>query len=178
MFSTVVERFTTVAGELMDRIRTVLPEGSTKCRIRTRPRESRDPVTGSLRETLGEMESGMVFLDPTGVPMKYDQPGTLLRCKTWFMKAHPLGALRLRSCVSLRMKIYSEAIGAIACRTEVDVPGALPNSWQPSGALDTANLNLSDERKHAISQGARHILWVSWVSASDPHYDAKGTSFF
>ena len=28
----------------------------------------------AIMETLGEMESGMVFLDPTGMPMKYDQP--------------------------------------------------------------------------------------------------------
>ena len=77
-----------------------------------------------------------------------------------------------------RLQIYSEAIGATACRIEVDVPGALPNSWRPSGALDTANFNLTDEKKHDISQGARHILRESWVSASDPHYDAKGTSFF
>ena len=44
--------------------------------------------------------------------------------------------------------------------------------------MDTANFNLTDEKKHDISQGARHILRESWVSASDPHYDAKGTSLF
>ena len=41
MYGTIFEKFTVAAGELMEKIRTVLPEGSTKCRIRTRPRESR-----------------------------------------------------------------------------------------------------------------------------------------
>jgi len=57
----------------MSKIRTVLPEGSTKCRIRTCPRESREPIVGTLHETLGEMNSGMVFLDPSGIPLNYDQ---------------------------------------------------------------------------------------------------------
>ena len=73
MFSTVFENFHHAAGELMDKIRTVLPEGSTKCRIRTSAREMHQPTTSTLLETLGEESTGMVFLDPVGVPMKYDQ---------------------------------------------------------------------------------------------------------
>ena len=73
MFSTVFENFHHAAGELMDKIRTVLPEGSTKCRIRTSAREMHQPTTSTLLETLGEETTGMVFLDPVGVPMKYDQ---------------------------------------------------------------------------------------------------------
>ena len=41
MYGTIFEKFMVAAGELTDRIRTVLPEGSTKCRIRTRPHEFR-----------------------------------------------------------------------------------------------------------------------------------------
>ena len=40
-------------------------------------RESHDAAVSSLHETLGEEKVGMVFLDPTGVPMKYDQLGII-----------------------------------------------------------------------------------------------------
>ena len=29
----------------------------------------------ALHETVGEMSAGMVFLDPAGIPLKYDQRG-------------------------------------------------------------------------------------------------------
>ena len=89
----------------MNKIRSALPEGSTKCRIRTSAREMHQPATGSLLDTLGEGDicllmhcgcaascthpasfdvsypknvfpesTGMVFLDPQGVPLKFDQP--------------------------------------------------------------------------------------------------------
>lgn len=56
-FGTVFESFTTAAGQLMDKIKTVLPEGSTKCRIRFSARETHDPTTGTLLDTLGEETS-------------------------------------------------------------------------------------------------------------------------
>ena len=53
-FGTVLETFTAAAGQLMDRIKTVLPEGSTQCRIRFTARETHTPTTGTLLDTLGE----------------------------------------------------------------------------------------------------------------------------
>ena len=112
MFGTTFENFHAAAGSLMNKIRSALPEGSTKCRIRTSAREMHQPATGSLLDTLGEGDicvyhdalrvgqlpkgmrvlpplcpalacleknefpesTGMVFLDPQGVPLKFDQP--------------------------------------------------------------------------------------------------------
>ena len=73
MFGTVFDNFRTAVGTLMAKIRAALPEGSTACRIRASARESHRPTTGTLLETLGEERVGMVFLDPAGMPLKYDQ---------------------------------------------------------------------------------------------------------
>ncbi len=54
MFGTTFENFHAAAGSLMNKIRSALPEGSTKCRIRTSAREMHQPATGSLLDTLGE----------------------------------------------------------------------------------------------------------------------------
>ncbi len=64
MFSTIFENFHTASTQLMDKIRSALPEGTTACRIRAAARESHRPRTGTLLETLGEESQGMVFLDP------------------------------------------------------------------------------------------------------------------
>ena len=73
MFGTVLENFRAAVGTLMGKIRAALPEGSTACRIRASARETHRPTTGTLLETLGEERVGMVFLDPAGMPLKYDQ---------------------------------------------------------------------------------------------------------
>ena len=93
MYATSFENFHAAAGKLMNKIKTVLPEGSTQCRIRLSKRETHTPTISTLRETLGEENEGMVFLDPTGIPIKYDQ-----------------------------MEIFKDAIGAASCRIAVDVP--------------------------------------------------------
>ena len=73
MFGTIFESFHAASTQLMDKIRSALPEGATACRIRAAARESHRPTTGTLLETLGEEGQGMVFLDPVGMPLKYDQ---------------------------------------------------------------------------------------------------------
>ena len=144
MYATNFENFHAATGKLMDKIRTVLPEGSTKCRIRLSKRETHTPHISTLHETLGEESQGMVFLDPTGIPIKYDM-----------------------------LQIYKDAIGTAACRISVDA--LYKNSWQKTGLIiDTAkDLTLDDNWKRDISKGADHILQTSYVTASDPHLDAK-----
>ena len=73
MFGTIVESYHAASTQLMEKIRSALPEGATACRIRATARESHRPTTGTLLETLGEESQGMVFLDPSGMPLKYDQ---------------------------------------------------------------------------------------------------------
>jgi len=62
MYATSFENFHSAAGKLMDKIKTVLPEGSTQCRIRLSKRESHKPTISTLRDTLGEENEGMVVL--------------------------------------------------------------------------------------------------------------------
>ena len=73
LYGTIFENFNAAVGTLMSKIRSVLPEGSTACRIRASARETHQPRVGTIQDTLGEESCGMVFLDPTGVPLKYDQ---------------------------------------------------------------------------------------------------------
>ncbi len=73
MFGTIFESFHAASTQLMEKIKSALPEGATACRIRAAARESHRPTTGTLLETLGEESQGMVFLDPVGMPLKYDQ---------------------------------------------------------------------------------------------------------
>ena len=56
-------------------------------------RESHTPAVSTLYDTLGEESCGVVFLDPAGIPMKYDQ-----------------------------LEIYKDAVGTAECRIAVDVP--------------------------------------------------------
>ena len=58
---------------MMARIKSTLPEGNTKCRIRFSARETHNPTTGTLLDTLGTETTGLVYMDPVGVPLKYDQ---------------------------------------------------------------------------------------------------------
>ena len=73
MFGTIFESFHAASTQLMEKIKSALPAGATACRIRAAARESHRPTTGTLLETLGEESQGMVFLDPSGMPLKYDQ---------------------------------------------------------------------------------------------------------
>ena len=93
MYATSFENFHAAAGKLMVKIKTVLPEGSTKCWIRLSKRESHTPHVSTLRETLGEESTGMVFVDPTGTSMKYDM-----------------------------LQICRDAIGTAVCRIFVNAP--------------------------------------------------------
>jgi len=127
----------------MDKIRTVLPEGSTQCRIRFSKRESHTPQISTLKETLGEESEGMVFLDPQGIPIKYDM-----------------------------LQIYKDAIASTACRIAVDVPGQTKHTWQKTGLLIDSD-TFGDAWKRDICKGVDHILRTSYVTASDPHLDAK-----
>jgi len=73
-FGTTFEAYENATDTLMGRLRSVLPEGSTRCRIRANARESREPQQGTLMDTLGDETLGYVMLDPSCIsPMRYDQ---------------------------------------------------------------------------------------------------------
>ncbi len=127
----------------MGRLRSVLPEGSTRCRIRATARETREPKQGTLLDTLGDETVGYVMVDPTCVsPMKYDQ-----------------------------LEILNGIIGKSSVRIVVD--DALHNkSWRKvNAAIDTSDLG--DQWRRDFTQGAQQMLKETWVKATEPHYDAK-----
>ncbi len=144
MFGTIFESFHTAAGNLMNKIRAALPEGSTACRIRASARETHRPTTGTLLETLGEESTGMVFLDPVGMPLKYDQ-----------------------------LQVYRDIVGTSACRIEVDAEGKTRGSWYPTRlAFHTDDHpSLDDKWRKDLSLGAEHVLRESWITAGDAHYE-------
>ena len=57
----------------------------------------------------------------------------------------------------------------------MDVEGKTRGKWQSTGlVIQTGDgTNLGEKWRQDISQGADHVLRESWVTASDPHYDAK-----
>ena len=71
-FGTTFEAFHSACSTLMSKIKTVIPEGSPRARIRATRREFRVPKEGELGETLGEEAHGMVVVDAGGHPLKYD----------------------------------------------------------------------------------------------------------
>ena len=146
MFGTIFESFHSAVGNLMGKIRAALPEGSTACRIRASARETHQPTTGTLLETLGEESVGMVFLDPEGMPLKYDQ-----------------------------LQVFKDIVGTAACRIKVDAAGQTLGSWQPTGlSFDTTqHPSLDDKWRRDLSRGVDHVLQESWVTAADAHYAGR-----
>ena len=152
MYATNFENFHMASTALMHKIRTVLPEGSTKCRIRMSKRESHTPTISTLHESLGEETEGIVFIDPSGIPMKYDM-----------------------------LQIYKDIIGAGACRIAVDTPRDntwqqtelvidtdkdLHKSWRKDISLGAEHILKTTH----ISANDRHLDAKLW-----PHMHVYGT---
>ena len=72
-FGTVMESFQAACTHLLSKFKSVIPEGSSRARIRATRRESRQPHEEQLGSTLGEEGFGLVVVDCTGMPMKYDK---------------------------------------------------------------------------------------------------------
>jgi hypothetical protein len=146
LFGTVFEGFLSATTTLMEKFRSVLPVGSLRARIRATRREPRQVEEQELGSTLGEEGCGMVVVDMSGVPLKYDQ-----------------------------MTVFSDVIGRQNCRIEVDVPGRLGKGWRRAqSTVDTAaEADLGEEWRSQVQAGARLLLEETWVPANDPHLDAK-----
>ena len=67
-----LENFDVACKKLMDRIKHILPEGSSRARIRATTRVSLKLEEGSIGETLGDEARGMVVVDFDGHPQKSD----------------------------------------------------------------------------------------------------------
>ena len=145
-FGTTYEAFHGACGKIMERFRDVLPEGSRRARIRMTRRESHQPTEGTLDETLGEEACGMVVVDASGHPMKYDQ-----------------------------LQILENAVGTQNVRLELDVPREDGRGWRRTHSFTETQEDdlLNAQWCKDIQKGASHLLEETWVKASEAHYDAK-----
>ena len=145
-FGTVFETFYNACHQLMGRFKNVLPEGCLRARIRATRRESHHPKEGCLADTLGEETHGMVVVDGSGLPMKYDA-----------------------------LNVMADVVATQTSRIELDVPGEGGRGWQGTRrVVDIATDDtLGPQWRNDISQGAQHFRDETYVSVCEPHYDAK-----
>ena len=145
-YGTLYESFQQACETMMGKFQGCIPEGSLQARIRATKRETSTPERAgedTIGHTLADEAVGMVIVDPSGHPMKYDG-----------------------------LTVLENVIGTQHCRIEVDVPGPGGKGWQrTSGSINTAELG--EAVRKDISQGSAHILEQAYVPASDAHYDAR-----
>ena len=142
-FGTTFEAFHSACSELMTKIKTVIPEGSLRARIRASRREFRVPQEGELGETLGDEAHGMVVVDAGGYPLKYDA-----------------------------FNVMESVVAKQSVRLEIEQPGPGGRGWKRTNAvIDTDEFG--EAWRTDIAAGAKHIRGESWVKSNDAHYDAK-----
>jgi len=143
-FGTTFEAYQHATDTLVGRLRSVLPEGSTKCKIRATARQSREPVgQGTLLDTLGDETVGVVMVDPGCVsPFRYDQ-----------------------------LEIMNGIVGQTALRIRVEEASVDGKYWKKVDRdVDTSGLD--DQWKSDFAGGAA-LFKETWVRNSEAHYDAK-----
>ena len=130
-YGSVLEKFDEACRKLMSKVKSVLPHGCPRARIRATSREIRKPKEGVLGDTLGEEATGLVIVDPEGHPLKYDQ-----------------------------LSVYESLIGKQSVRIDIDVPGHGGRGWKRSGSsfeLETQQ-DLDEKWKEDLATGARYML--------------------
>ena len=131
-----MERYEVACKKLMDRFNSIIPEGSTRARIRASRRESHKPKEANLGSTLGEEATRMVVVDFDGHVMRYDQ-----------------------------MNVMESIVAAPASTLEIEVPGPRGKGWRRTdSSVDTADdPELDDEWRKDLSEGARHMREETWI---------------
>ena len=142
-FGTTFEAFHDACAALMCKIKSVIPEGSTRARIRATRHDSWQPNEGELGDTLGDEAHGMVVVDAGGHPLKYDA-----------------------------LSVMESVVATQHCRLEVDAPGPGGKGWRLAASTLSTD-DLGEQWRTDLASGARHVLNETWVPANDPHYDAK-----
>ena len=133
-----MELYDSACRRLMERVKSVLPQGCPRARIRATSRETRQARDGTLAETLGEESIGLVVVDPDGHPLKYNQ-----------------------------MEVYESIVAKQSVRIEVDVPGEGNRGWKRSAAAFDieAQHDLDDKWKAELANGVRYMQTETWASA-------------
>ena len=128
---------------LMDKVKRVLPEGSTRARIRATSRVQKNLQDGTLGDTLGDEARGMVIIDYEGHPHKFEQ-----------------------------LEILQDIVAKEVNVLKIDVPREGGHGWKRTfSENNTQEEGLGDEWKQNISQGAKYVLEETKVRANDPHYE-------
>ncbi len=137
-----LEYFDRACKALMDKIRGIIPEGSTRARIRCTNRVTRNPRDGRLSDTLGDEARGMLVVDLDGHPHKYDH-----------------------------LEIMSNIIAKEVNILKVDVPEQQTGrGWQRTDT-EISTQELGDSWREEVSAGAKYVLRETKVKANEPHYD-------
>jgi len=147
-FGTVFETFVNTCRRLADSISTALPVGDPTWRIRATPKPSKRPREGIVGETIGDERQGMVILDMQGVPTTYaglDQMRTVLEGKQEY-------------------RLHVEVPTKDGTKRWRRAPGEMDLSREPA---------LGEAWRHDMIGGAKFIAQEAYISATDPHYDAK-----
>ena len=138
-YGSVLEKFDGACRKLMSRIKSVLPHGCPRARIRATSREVRHPRDGELGDTLGEEATGLVIVDPEGHPLKYNQ-----------------------------MDVYQSILAKQSVRIDIDIPGHEGRGWKRSGSSFELEHqpDLDDKWREDLTTGAKYMLQETWASAS------------
>ena len=139
-----MEKYTGACRKLMGVFSSILPEGSTRARIRASRRDTAQPVEGQLGETLGDESTGYACVDFDGHVMRYDQ-----------------------------LKVMESIVAAPAgCDVSLDIPGPKGKGWKRTRSTIDTSKEFDDEWRRDMAEGAQR-LQDCYLSACDPHLDAK-----
>ena len=141
-FGQELEDFDRACKTLMAKIKTILPEGSTRARIRATTRISKTLQDGTVGETLGDEARGMVVIDYEGHPHKYDQ-----------------------------MQIFKDIVAKEINVLKIDAPNKNGKGWKRTYSEINTKEDLGEDWQKEISQSSKYVLEESWMKANDPHYD-------
>ena len=127
------------------RSRGVLPEGAPRAKIRWSKKFGPEVKAGTLSETLGKEQAGVVVVDASCHPMTYK------------------GVSELTSVVATQ-----------EYRIDVHSPGENGRGWSRAGTLDTDCCpELDQQWREDLASGAKFLVEETWVKGNDAHYDAK-----
>ena len=121
---------------LMKRIKTIIPEGCPRARIRATSRVTRKLEDGgTLADTLGDEARGMVVIDFDGHPQKYDD-----------------------------LKIMADVVAKEVNVFKVDVPRDNGRGWKRTSVeLGAKDRDLGEGWRDQMASGAKYVIQETWV---------------
>ena len=121
---------------LMKRIKTIIPEGCPRARIRATSRVTRKLEDGgTLADTLGDEARGMVVIDFDGHPQKYDD-----------------------------LKIMADVVAKEVNVFKVDVPRDNGRGWKRTSVeLGAQDRDLGEGWRDQMASGAKYVIQETWV---------------